>query len=213
MKESALLFTAALLLAAISTARADDAVQLSANATNIIGWARYSTNRVDWAALSVGTELSAGAKVQTGASHCTADLALTGPDAGGQAIVRVCTTSVLNLIRLISEKSGSVTVRHITLDLAAGQIRVSLDGASQYEFEVTGGKVPIHLKVSRSEGALQETAFVVGLPGTVTILKGAAKVRTGDGAEKSLCAGEQLRGSVGEVTKLPPESPELKVEP
>lgn len=47
--------------------------------------------------------------------------------------------------------------------------------------------------------------------GTLTVLKGAVKASLGAGQPKLVQVGEQLRSDAKDVTKLPPDAPELKL--
>jgi hypothetical protein len=67
------------------------------------------------------------------------------------------------------------------------------------------------LTVSGSTADHQETVFVFADTGSLTVLKGAVKASIGSGPEKLVRAGEQLRSDTNEITKLPPEAPELKL--
>jgi hypothetical protein len=210
IKASALASVAAFALVTASLAQTNEPVRLCGKVISVSGHARYATNRSDFKVLRTGAELGTGALVQTGARDSAADISLVGADGGGRCILRICTNSVLNLIGLESKKSGSFRLRDIRLGVAQGQVRVSLDGASGYDFEIIGGKAPVHLSVRRDGTGPQETVFVFGLPGTLTVLKGMVKATTSTVAEKVIKAGEQLRHDSGEVVRLPPESPELK---
>ena len=162
--------------------------------------------------LRSGTELRAGSGVQTAVKDSTADISLVA-GTGGQATVRIYTNSYLNLIRLDFKQVGRGQSRDIRLGVAQGQIRVSLDGLSEYAFEIIGGKNPMRLVIPRNDARPQETVFVFGLPGTLTVLKGAIKASAGDGPERLIRAGEQLRSDADEVTRVPTEAPELKLGP
>jgi hypothetical protein len=121
--------------------------------------------------------------------------------------------SLLKPIKLKSKKSGSVQARDIGLDVPAGQIRLSLDGVSDYEFEFGAGRITRRLAVLRNGGSPQETVFLVDAHGTLTVLKGVVQAGSGPGTRKPVHAGEQLRGDSEEVRSAPPEAPELKLGP
>jgi len=204
-----LLITAQWLLVA-SAAQADDSVPLSAKATSIVGSARYEDrNHPNWTGLRVGDQLGRDPVLQTNIRDSTADIEVTGSDRGGRGAIRMFSNTVLRQIRLSSKKSDSVEARDILLDMPAGQIRISLDGVSAYAFTLINGSSPIRVTVPRRVAGPKETVFVFN--GSLTVLKGAVTASTGTGAEKVIQAGEQLRSGANEVTKTPPEAPELKL--
>jgi hypothetical protein len=132
------LISATFWLVVATTAQADDAVPLSFKVIGIAGSARYlNTNmaRGSWTALLMGDELRAVSVLQTDSKgSSTADIELVGPDARGWGKVRMFSNCVLKPLRLDLKKSGSGQATDIRFDVAMGQIRVSLDGGSDYVF-------------------------------------------------------------------------------
>lgn len=209
----ALVFLTTQCLQLPAVVRADAPVPLVLKATAITGNARYvDKNHRKWTELQVGDQLGDEAVVQTdgkGSSANIADLEVSGAEAGGRARIRMLSNTVLEFIRLSAKNSDSVEARDISLDMRVGQIRVSLDGVSPYSFTlINGGSTRV--AVPRSAAGPKETVFVFN--GSLTVLKGAVTVSTRSGAEKVVHAGEQLRSGASEVTKTPPEAPELKSE-
>jgi hypothetical protein len=216
MKLPMLLFTVTPWLVFTPAAQADDSFRLSAKVISLVGSARYCDTNRTWIALQAGAEVSAALVLQTGIEDgSTADIALAGSDAdaGGKCTIRMFSNSLLKPIRLKSKLSGSVQARDIGLDVPAGQIRLSLDGVSDYEFEFGAGRITKRLAVLRNGSSPQETVFVVDHSGTLTVLKGLVQAGNGSETRKPVHAGEQLRGDSEEVRPVPPEAPELKLGP
>ena len=148
----------ALWLAVSWTTQADDLERLSAKVIRVVGSARYCTNRFHWNVLGEGTECTEGTMLQTEVKDSSVDISLLVPGAAGQTTLRVLSNSVLSLIKLDFKNHGQS--REIRLDLVKGQLRVSLDGTSEYGFEIIGVKKPMHLAIPQN-AARQETVFVM----------------------------------------------------
>jgi hypothetical protein len=122
-----------------AAAQADDAVALSVKVMSVAGSARYWDNSIakgSWNAVRVGDKLRADSVLQTNLKDSTADVELVGPDAHGWGNVRIFSNCVVKLLRLDLKKSGSGQASDIRFDIPVGQIRVSLDGGSDYVFAV-----------------------------------------------------------------------------
>jgi hypothetical protein len=197
-----------------ATVQADDAVPLSVKVISVAGSARYWHNSIakgSWKAVRVGDELRAGSVLQTESKDSTTtDVELVGPDAHGWGKVRMYSNCVLKLLRLDLKKPGSGQASDVRIDVPVGKIRVSLDGDSDYVFALNPDSTPMRLTVARSVVGSKETVFLAAA-GSLTVLKGAVTASFGSGPEKLVRAGEQLRSDVNEVTKLPPDAPELKL--
>jgi hypothetical protein len=204
-----LVFTATLWLVLAATTQADDAVPLSFKVIAIAGSARYSntnTARGSWTALRVGDELRAVSALQTDSKGSnTADVELIGPDGRSWGKIRMFSNCVLKPLRLDLKKSGSSQATDVRLDVPMGQIRVSVDGGSDYVFALNEARITPALSVA----ARKEMVFVFASPGSLTVLNGLVTASFGLGPEKLVRAGEQLRHDASEVTKLPPEAPEF----
>lgn len=202
-----LVFTATLWLLLATPAQADDAVPLSYKVISIAGSARYLKTNI-WTALRVGDELRAVSAFQTDSKgSSTADIELVGPDARGWGKIRMFVNCVVEPIRVDLKKSGSGQATDVRFEVPAGQIRVSLDGGSDYVFALNTARIT----PARSAAAAKETVFLFASPGSLTVLKGAVTASFGTGPEKMVQAGEQLRRDGSEVTKVPPDAPELKL--
>jgi hypothetical protein len=189
------------------TGQAEDEVPLSYKVISIAGGARYSTTNV-WTALRVGDELRAVSVFQTESKGSSfADVELVGPDGHGWGKVRMFSNCVLKPLRLDLKKSGSDQATDVRFDVAMGQIRVSLDGGSDYVFALNAARIT----PARSVTGSKETVFLFASPDSLTVLKGAVTASFGTGPEKMVRAGEQLRRDGSEATKLPSDAPELKL--
>ena len=213
VSKTVVLLLAMVSFAVCSSAGADSPIKLPARVTKLVGVARYQTNDFSWLPLHAATELSASTTIQTGALDSSIELALTDPHGGGQAIIHVCSNSAVTLARLNLRSSDTEKTKDLKLGLIAGRVWVHLDGASRYEIELIGGTGQVQLAIPRSGTAPQETLFIFRFPETLTVVKGAVNSRVGTGPENPVCAGEQVRLRDGELKKLPPDSPELRLEP
>jgi hypothetical protein len=206
-RRTVVFITATFWLLLASTAQADDTVPLSYKVISIAGSARYLNTNM-WTALRVGDELRTVSVLQTDSKgSSTADVELVGPDGHGWGKVRMFSNCVLKPLRLDLKKSGSGPATDIRFDVAMGQIQVSLDGGSDYVFALNAARIT----PARSAANAKETVFLFASPGSLTVLKGAVTASFGSGPEKMVRAGEQLRRDGSEVTKLPPDAPELKL--
>ncbi|PWU19352.1 MAG: hypothetical protein C5B50_06785 [Verrucomicrobia bacterium] len=203
----AFIITPWLLLA--PAARGDDSIPLSAKVIKLVGEARYQDKKhPDWHELRAGYQLAGEWFLQTDMSHSTGvDIELGGSSAGGRMTVHIFSSTILKLIGASSNKSGSVESRNIRLDLRSGQIRISLDGISDYSFTLIRAGGPVHLTVARSNQDPKETIFVFGRD--LTVLKGAVTTSMGTGTNIVIHAGEQL--GVKGASKTPTDAPELKL--
>ena len=195
-----------------ATIHAADSPALSIKVSRVVGSARYYTddkNHPGWSVLRAGDELGGNPVLQTSSRDSIVDFELTGPDALRRVAVRMFSNTVLRQIRLSSRTSGSVKTSDILLDVAAGQIRISLDGESEQSFTLAMGDTQTRVTVLHSSGDAKDTMFVFN--GTLTVLNGEVKASVGTGQEKAIHAGEQLRRGANEVTKTSPEAPELKL--
>jgi len=196
-------------------AETDNSASLSVSVVRISGNARHSADALkNIKPVRVGAQFGAGSVLQTDSTeNSMVDLEVRGSDAGGRGTVRMFSNSVLKLILLNSKKSGSAEARDIGLEVAAGQIRISLDGVSDYSFTLIYGGSSTRVTVPRSAAAARAEQTVFVFNGSLTVLKGAVTASTGTGTEKMVHAGEQLRSGASEVTKTPPDAPQLKLGP
>jgi hypothetical protein len=208
------IFIATVALLIVSTSRADDSTPFSARVISIVGTARYwDTNQAksNWSALRLGDKFSVGSVLQTNSKDSTADFEVAMPDADGRGTLRMFSNCVLKLIALNSKTSGLVRTMDIGFDVPVGQIRVSVDGVPDYALALNANSFSMRLTIPRSTAGSQETVFLFAGTGSLTVLKGTVKASIGSGPAKLIRAGEQLRSDVNEITKLPPEAPELKL--
>jgi len=111
---------------------------LSARVVKVAGSVRFEETDMLWKNVKVGTVLGAHSLLQTSTSKDSrVDLELVGDDGRGKCTIRLFPNSVLRLIRMNSKAVGPVSVRDLGLGLA-GRILVSLDGAFDYDVELTG---------------------------------------------------------------------------
>jgi len=208
-------FAAMSCLLVASAAQADDAVPLSVKVISVAGSARYWDNSIakgSWNAVRVGDELRAGSVLQTESKDSTAtDIELVGADAHGWGKVRMYSNCVLKLLRLDLKRSGSGQASDIRFDVPVGKIRVTLDGDSDYVFALNPDSTPMRLSVARNVAGSKETVFIFAAGGPLTVLKGAVTASFGSGPERLVRAGEQLRSDANDLTRLPPDAPELKL--
>ena len=210
-KSLGLCFLTAQWLLVAPTAPAADSPALSIKATGVTGTARYEDkNHPGWTDLHPGDALIGYPVLQTNLKDSTADIELVGPDARGPVWVRMFSNTLLREVRLNPTPSRSTKRTGILLDVAAGQIRISLNGASDYAFTLVRSDSGTRVTVPQTNANPNQIAFV--FDGSLTVLKGTIQASVGGGREKLIHAGEQLRRGASEVTKTPPEAPELRLD-
>ena len=142
----------------LATAAIAQAEQRTADVVRIKGSARYSTGGNMWQPLKVGTQLSAGAIVQT-AQDSMVDIVISG-GSGAQLhrptygeyisynptvhrdVIRMTGDTVLAIDRLTSTDTGTETITDTELDLRSGAMFGSvrkISSASVFEIKIPNG--------------------------------------------------------------------------
>ena len=200
---------------AFAMATSAQAAERTGKVVKLKGSARYSTGNNIWQPVSVGTQLRAGALVQT-AKDSFVDIALTDSDvvqpptasgvgAGGrrptatQDLVRLSEDSVLAIDKLTVVNTGAEKVTETQLDLRSGRILGSVKkmaAASRFEVRVPNGVAGI-----------RGTLFAISADGVVSVGIGQVVISwtkaDGSTGTQVVSEGWQFDVRSGELTKIP----------
>jgi len=206
---------AAVAIAMVASAAAQQMNQGTAKVVRIKGSARYASANNEWHNLRVGDILKPGSIVQT-ADKSRVDIVLADPEATAskapwgdgvasytpvaeQNFIRVWENSVLAIDKLSVANTGADVVSETQLDLKTGRLFGTVkkvSAASKYEVKIPNGVAGV-----------RGTIYTVSSAGVVSVLVGSVVIAfvdaSGNVVTQVVSGGQQFDTSTGQISPIP----------